>query len=285
LLPEARLAAYTSLIGAEKTIRQNRFHHSLSFDDINFDGVKEALFQSSTYTCYLQPDTASVSELDSLRTGINYACGWNTVRHSTGCFRDSIDEEGNFEEELFSEAAVWNAIENAKETLTVAFSRDFCAKINGQSITLSCRKSYRFDHDFFSIDYELVNKGAQALSFRFCTESEILAAACLDAHEIRVYRHREGQVLDAHAAFYVDSIDGVAVSSSRCAEKLLIRADKPFSLRGHPNVIQRQANVQAGCANGPNESMFEGFSLKLGWDIELPSEGMGFFSLSVRLEQ
>jgi len=148
LLPEARLAVYASLIEAEKTIRQNRFHHYLSFDDINFDGMKEALFQSPVYTCYLQSDTASVSELDSLKTGINYACGWNMARRSTGCFRDSINEEGNFEEELFPESATWNMIENAKETLTVAFSHDFSGKFPGQSISLSCRKSYRFDHGF-----------------------------------------------------------------------------------------------------------------------------------------
>jgi hypothetical protein len=63
LLPEVRLAAYASLVEAEKTIRQNRFHHYLSFDDLNFDGIGEALFQSSTYTCYLRSDTASVSDI------------------------------------------------------------------------------------------------------------------------------------------------------------------------------------------------------------------------------
>jgi len=260
LLPEARLAVYASLIEAEKTIRQNRFHHYLSFDDINFDGMKEALFQSPVYTCYLQSDTASVSELDSLKTGINYACGWNMARCSTGCFKDSIDEDGNFEEELFPESATWNMIENAKEALTVAFSRDFSGKIHGQSISLSCRKSYRFDHSFFSIDYELVNKGTHALCFRFCTASEIVAAASLDEHEIRVFRHREHQVLDAHSAFSADSIDSVELSESRGMEKLLIRADRPFFLQGHPNMMQRQPNTQAGCANGVKESlMFEGF--------------------------
>jgi len=51
-------------------------------------------------------------------------------------------------------------------------------------------------------------------------------------------------------------------------------------------MMQRQPNTQAGCADVVNEPlMFEGFSLKLGWDIEIPSEGMAFFSLSVHLEQ
>lgn len=286
LLPEARLAAYASLIDAEKMIRQNRFHHYLSFDDINFDGVKEALFQSSAYTCYLQSDTASVSELDSLKTGINYACGWNMARRSTGCFRDSIGEEGSFEKELFPESEPWNLIENAKEALTVGFSRDFSGKIRNQSISLSCRKSYHFEHDFFSIDYELVNKGTHGLSFRFCTGSEIMAAASVDDHEVRVIRHREPQMLDVHAAFSADSIDCVELSKSRGTEKLLIRADKPFSLEGHPNMVQRQPHAHAGSASELNESlMFEGFSVKLGWDIELPPEGTAFFSLSVHLEQ
>jgi hypothetical protein len=285
LLPEVRLAAYASLVEAEKTIRQNRFHHYLSFDDLNFDGIGEALFQSSTYTCYLRSDTASVSELDSLKTGINYACGWDTVRSSTGCFRDSIDEEGSFEKELFPESESWNLIENAKETLIVAFSHDFAGKIRNQSISLACRKSYRFEHDFFSIDYELINKSSNALSFRFCTESDILASAFLEEQEIRVFRHRENQLLDAHAAFSADSIDSLELSESRGAEKLLIRADLPFSLSGHPNVMQRQSREQSGCAKDRNESpMFEGFSMKLGWDFELPPEGTAFFSLSVHLE-
>ncbi|SLM19654.1 putative 4-alpha-glucanotransferase [uncultured spirochete] len=285
LLPEARLAAYASLIEAEKTIRQNRFHHYLSFDDLNFDGVKEALFRSSVYTCYLRSGTASVSEFDSLKTGINYACGWNAVQCSTGCFRDSIKEEGGFEKELFAESEGWNLIENAKETMIVAFSHDFIGKIHNQSISLACRKNYRFENDFFSIDYELVNKSSNALSFRFCTESDIIAMPTLEEHGIKVFKHRQKQSLDVHTVFSIDSIDGFELSESHGTEKLLIRADMPFSLMGSPNLLQKPSKHQSNSSKDPSESViFEGFSMKLGWDFALPAEGTTFFSLSIHLE-
>jgi len=65
------------------------------FDDLNFDGRKEAIYQSSVYACYIELNTASVSELDSLIANVNYACGWDTAVGTTGCFRDYIGEQGN----------------------------------------------------------------------------------------------------------------------------------------------------------------------------------------------
>ncbi len=112
-----------------------------------------------------------------------------------------------------------------------------------------------------------------------------MAAASLDEHEVRVFRHREAHGVDVHAAFAADSIDCVELSKSRGTEKLLIRADKPFSLEGYPNMMQRQHHAPIGSADELNEApMFEGLSMKLGWDIELPPEGTAFFSLSVHLE-
>jgi len=85
-------------------IRQKRFYPSLLFDDLNFDGRKEAIYQSSVYVCYIELNTASVSELDSLTTDVNYACGWDTVVGTTGCFRDYIGEQEN-EERIYDAAA------------------------------------------------------------------------------------------------------------------------------------------------------------------------------------
>jgi hypothetical protein len=285
LLPESRLAAYASLVEAEKTIRQSRFHHYLSFDDLNFDGIREALFQSSLYTCYLRSDTASVSEFDSLKTGINYACGWNAARCSTGCFRDSIKEEGSFDDDLFGESQSWNLIENMKESTRVAFNHDFAGKTHNRSISLTCRKSYRFENDFFSIDYELINKSSHTLPFRFCTASDIIASAIPEEHGIKVFKQRQSQSLDVFKTFSIDSIDGLELSESHGTEKLLIRADMPFSLFECPNLLRETTKNRPDSDKSLDESaIFEGFSIKLGWDFALPPEGTAFFSLSVHLE-
>ena len=281
LLSKARLAAYASLIEAEKTTRQNRFHHSLSFDDLNFDGAKEAIFQSALYTCYVQSDTASVSELDSLKSGINYACGWNETRLSTGCFRDSLNEKGSFENQSFAESSLWSFTENAKESLIVSFCHDFIGKVHNQSVFLSCRKNYRFENDFFSIDYELINKSSNTLSFRFCTESDLIASPMLEAQSIKVFQHRKEQTLDIHTVFTADSVDGVELSGAHGTERLQILTDTPFSFSGCPNLLQKPGNHQS---NSEETSLFEGFSMKIGWDFELPPEGTAFFSLSVHLE-
>jgi len=61
-----------------------------------------------------------------------------------------------------------------------------------------------------------------------------MATASLDEHEIRVFRHREHQVLDVHTALSADFIDSVELSESQGMEKLLIRADRPFFYKDIP---------------------------------------------------
>jgi len=283
LIPEARIAAFSSLIEAEKTIRQSRFRPYLSFDDLNFDGLKEAIFQSSVYNCYLQSGSASVSEFDSIKTGTNYACGWNDDQFSTGCFKDYIKTEGNFERDLIV-VERWNMVENPREESSVLFRREFSARFEDRLLMLLCRKTYRFRNDFFSIDYELSNKNTEACLFRFCTNSEIIAAPIFEDHRFELLHHRESKALDLRSQAFFETVDGIGLSNVRKAERVLIRSDLPFSLLAKPNFLKKPS-VSPQVMDVPSDSlMFEGFSIGIGWDLSIPAEGTAFFSLSVHLE-
>lgn len=285
LRSEARLGAYASLIEAEKTIRQNRFHHFLAFDDLDFDGVKEVFYQSSVYNCYLKSNSASVTELDSLRTGRNYACGWNSEHVSTGCFKDEISAAGTFGSPLFLDNEAWNLIENSKESLNATFSREFHGKIDTIGVLLSCRKSYQFENDYFSINYELINKGSNPFSIRFCTISEIIALPFLKDHKVQALSHRKAWQLPAEQTFLADAIDGVEIGDLLGSEKISIRSDNPFSLKGVPNFAESPKDGRFITEKEAQDTrIFEGFTLRIGWDFALPPEGTALFSISVHIE-
>ncbi|HCX95921.1 MAG TPA: hypothetical protein DHU26_02830 [Spirochaetaceae bacterium] len=285
LRSEARLGAYASLIEAEKTIRQNRFHHFMAYDDLDFDGIKEVLYQSSVYNCYLKSDSASVAELDSLRTGRNYACGWNAEHFSTGCFKDEIRAAGTFETRLFPDYEAWNLVENAKESLNATFYREFHGKIDNLGAFFGCRKSYQFENDYFSINYELTNKGSNPFPIRFCTISEIIALPSLKDHKVQTLAHRQSRQLPADQSFAADAIDGVEIGDVLGAEKMIIRSDNPFSLNGVPNFAESPKDGRFITEKEAQDArIFEGFTLTIGWDFSLPPEGTVLFSVSVHIE-
>lgn len=289
LLPGSRMAAYSALIDAEKTMRQNRFHHVLSFDDLNFDGIKEAIFQSSLYTSYIQSKTASVSELDSIKTSKNYACGWNEPQRSTGCFKDYICEQGRRDAaegiQVFDH---WNLIENIRDTNSIAFGHDFNGKLSDKSILLYSRKAYKFESDVFSIEYEIENKSQAEAVFSFCTSMELIAATHIERNKMAILHHRDSESIDPRVAFFNPSADGIEISDTNSSEKLAIRSDMPFSVAVNPNFINATQPAQPQPSlNGDNIAalpLFEGFSVRIGWDLALPPEGTTFFSLSVRIE-
>jgi len=285
LLSGSRLAAYAALIEAEKTIRSSQSHEILSFDDINFDGFKEGIFQSSVYTCYIHTQTASISEFDSLSTQKNYACGWNETQFNTGCFKEFICEQGAIAEAVPSLSERWNLIETGKDLKNLSFGREFNHKIQGAPISLSCRKTFRFENDYFSIEYELTNKSRSVLTFCFCTLSDIIAAPSVMQHVVRIVRRREYESLDPASKISADSVDGIEISDSGESERVAIRSDRPFLIRSCPNYVEKSNSVSPQMIQMDKETcLFEGMSIRLGWDLSLPPEGMEIFSISVHLE-
>ena len=285
LLAESRMAAYSSLINAEKTIRQSRFHHFLSVDDLNFDGIKEVIFQSSLYTCYIHSQTAAVSEFDSIRTSKNYACGWNASARVTGLFKDYICESSSASAHGLLLSDRWNIIENIRDANSVAFGHDFSGKIGERSLSVVCRKSYKFENDFFSIEYEIENKSQTEASFCFYTAMEAIASANIERNRMAVVRHRDSQPVDIRSDFFIPAVDGVELSDSDSAEKLTIRSDTPCFAAGNPSLIEGGSrNPSLSADTVAAQPLFEGISVRIGWDLALPTEGTVLFSLSVRLE-
>jgi hypothetical protein len=285
LLSESRLAAYAALIEAEKTIRPSPLHEALSFDDINFDGIKEAIFQSSAYACYIHTQTASISEFDSWSTHKNSACGRNENQFSAGCFKEFICEEGELTATGHALSEGWNLVETGKDLKSLSFGREFNRKVQDVQTSLFCRKTFRFENDFFSIEYELTNKSRNTQTFCFCTFSDIIAASSVTQHVVRTLRRRTFESLDPVSEISADSIDGVEISDSNETEKIAIRSDRPFLFRSRPDFVEKSVSVSPQLTQMNKEMrLFEGLSIRLGWDISLPPEGMEIFSISVHLE-
>ncbi|MCX8014168.1 MAG: hypothetical protein N3A02_07760, partial [Rectinema sp.] len=202
LRPESRLGAYASLIEAEKTLRQNRTPPSLALDDIDFDGMKEILYHSHSYNCYIQERLALVLELDALKKGVNFSAGWNPLTGKAGCFLDQICSISSFDNILPYADEPWSLIEQKKEAFRITLKRDFRLKSDsGKAILLPCRKSFTFEHDYFSIDYELSNTGNEPIALRFCTSSELIAEPIPGLHRIGVVKKKQIHYLPPQDSF------------------------------------------------------------------------------------
>lgn len=294
LRPESRLGAYASLIEAEKTIRQNRTPPSFSFDDIDFDGKKEILYHSQLYNCYIQESRAAVIELDLLKKGINLAAGWNPASKKTGCFLDRICERSSFDSTLAHDDEPWILYENQKDVFMISLTRDFRPRMsNGKGVLLHCRKSFTFDHGCVSIDYELSNTSHEPVTLRFCTSSELMLEPQADLHRIGIVQKHQPHYLLPQNLSETAGAEAIEISGTRTQAKISLRSDTPCSIRCTPQHIpglfreSAPAEQYQAAGNGlPHDErlLFQGFSIDLGWDFEIPAEGTVLFSVSMHMD-
>jgi len=114
-------------------------------------------------------------------------------------------------------------------------------KIRDTSLCLHFRKAYRFDENSFTIEYELSNQAAGFCRFRFCSHSNLLSSPHIEDHQLETYQHRRRTILNAQSMFLDDAADTLIIATANREEKLIIRADQPFLLRGKPNLVQRKS--------------------------------------------
>jgi hypothetical protein len=294
LRPESRLGAYASLIEAEKTIRQNRTPPSLSFDDLDFDGKKEILYHSHLYNCYIQESRAAVIEFDLLKKGINAAAGWNPVAGKTGCFLDRICDSSSFDSILVHDEEPWILSENQKDVFRISLARDFRPRMsNGKTILLHCRKSFTFDHDFVSIDYEISNTSHEPAVLRFCTSSELMLEPQAELHRIGIVQKRQTRHVPPQKPLETAEAETIEMSGLRAQSKISLRTDTACSIRFTPQYVpglfRESASAEqyhAAVSGLPEDErlLFQGFSVDFGWDFEILPEGTVLFSVSMHID-
>ena len=274
-----RAAAYSALIESEKITRQRgSFSPGIISADMDFDGVKEIIYQGVDLNAYVQLNGACLSELDSFRTRTNYV---NVMDGQTEglrrlCFRDRFSEKGTFSIEkggFTDDRYVHIEAERPASVATL-----FCegkVELGGKKRALEVRKTYTFRKGGLSVDYEISNKEPASLRMRLGVEFNLAAGFSPDLVALVGIRGREDLTVDTSRKCIISDISGLRLSNQTKNEKIEIRSDLPFTLSHLP--IQTEASI------GTLPDSYQGCALTLGWDLEIPVNSARMLSITLEM--
>ena len=275
-----RAAAYSALIEAEKTTRQRgSFLPGLITTDIDFDGVKEILYQGADFNAYIHLRGGCLSELDSFRSRTNYVNVMDGTDPRRSCFRDRICEKGSFGPDSGSFAlAHFSYADSDKPSNTVTLGREGWAVLAGRSRGLALRKSFAFRKGGLSVQYELENKDSEPAALRFVVELSLAAGLSPELVALWGLRAREPMALDSSTACSAEGLSGLRLDNLRQEERIELRTDEPFHLVHQPIFSEVE-----GCPCVPGGRRYQGCELLLGLDVDLPSDASRRFGFTLEL--
>ncbi len=170
--PRIREIAYSSLIDAEVATRQkSAFVPGILKTDIDFDGIKEYVYQGSELNACVHPKGGVLVELDALKARRN-VCDvfvdsneYSKARKS--CFVDRLypgEPPANHAASpwvgdigVFSSHAYEEAIPGT-DPLTIVFSRDGIVDLGESKRSLAMSKRYTFSKRTVKVSYDLQNR-------------------------------------------------------------------------------------------------------------------------------
>lgn len=292
--PEVRLAAYRALMEAEKSTRTHGvFNPGIVMDDIDCDGEREILYQASDLNCYIHESGGRIFELDVLRQRLNLCASWsNDGSRPTHVFTDRACEPGVFGPDRSALASLhYSLVERDKSSHRVILSRDFPLETGGFLHSLGLRKSFFFQKNCLSVDFELHNISLQQADFRFISEHAIQPGAKLDALVFQVERNHQREALNESSRSQAS--DALFVHFDEGKNELEYRSDLPFflnvdhrldlldspHLRRFHGSDMMMGQSSTGQADG-SELLYQGTTLQFAWDIQLPADSLIRFSLS-----
>ncbi len=274
-----RAAAYSALIESEKITRQRgSFSPGIISADMDFDGVKEIMYQGVDLNAYVQLNGACLCELDSFRTRTNYV---NVMDGQTEglrrlCFRDRYSEKGKFSFEKGGFTDDRYVLVEAERPASVASL--FCegkVELGGKKRSLVVRKTYSFRKGGLSVDYEISNKEPVSLAMRLGVEFNLAAGFSPDLVTLVGIRGREDLAVDTSREYLVSDINGLRLSNQAKNERIEIRSDNPFILSHMPILTEAIA--------GSLLDSYQGCALTLGWDLEIPANSARMLSITLEL--
>ena len=279
-----RAAAYAALIEAEKITRQRgSFSPGIISADMDFDGVKEIVYQSADINAYVQLQGACLSELDSLKTRTNYINVLDSQERAPRrlCFRDSISEKGSFgtDRGSFSDAR-YSLVEAEKPASVVSLFREGQADISGKRRFLAIKKTYSFRKGGFSVEYEVASKESTPLSLRLGVDLNLSAGFSPETVSLSGIRARDEIVLATDKKSSESDLNGLKLSNQAKGETIELRSDVPFSLAHAPVLCLLDSAEMSGIKGLP---AYQGCCLTLGWDLDLPADSARRFSITLEL--
>ena len=269
-----RASAYAALIEAEKTTRQRgSFAPGVIFADIDFDGEKEILYQGGDYNAYVHLRGGLLFELDSLKTRRNYAnvladggCDGKPPR-ARRCFHDRVCAQGGFEGQAggFLDAH-YSLAGSEKPAHLAVLVCEGKALLGGRERSLVVRKAFAFKKGALSLEYEISNPEAEPLAIRFATELNL--AAGTDASRVGLSGDsgpgQEPVAFESGIKGRGSGLKALRLENLDDEEKLELRCERPFEFVHEP--VYRSVDV-----DGVAHAMYQGSSVSLGWDLDIPA--------------
>lgn len=189
--PTVRESAYRSLIDAELTTRQKgAFVPGIVKADIDFDGIKEYIYQAADQNAYVHARGASLHELDALKARRNvcdvfFPAQDDDAAHKA-CFIDRLYAEEPGPE---AAAAPWKAdigpfcrsqyeeTQLSPDQPTLCFSRDGVVGLGGSKRAIAVTKRYSFAKRLVKVSYGVQNRSDADARFWFGVEFNLSAGA------------------------------------------------------------------------------------------------------------
>lgn len=188
-----RRAAFTALLDAEQTTRlKGAFKPGIIRADLDFDGVKELLFQGGDMNAHLSARGASVVELDAIKSRKNLSDLFNgagpgdeskrasfvdRLYAGTGSEPDAqrpwLGDIASLGQAMYEELPPEPIPPSSSRQAVASFARDFTLGRDGSSLAMALRKDYTFHRKSIHVRYSFSNKSGQAARFRFGCEANV----------------------------------------------------------------------------------------------------------------
>jgi len=283
LLP-LRNSVYASLIDAEKTTRQKgSFTSGIIQTDIDFDGVKEILYQGTDINAYVHARGAVLFELDSLKTSRNLSnvFGRYEEMNTSGplgprrrCFIDRFqarptdinDFSKAVAEDLgtFSDA-YFNSREIKRSNQEICLIREGFVSIGERKIPVTVEKVFLFRRTGVMVRYSITNRGSDDLRCQYNCDinvspsskpQKLVLAAALKDRTVELDSLVPGEVSNGHRLTLVDL---------ESEEPLSIASD--VSCRIIQTPLYNPIEIQ-----GKKEKLYQGCAITFEWPLDLAPE-------------
>ena len=275
--PRVRRAAFGSLIDAERTTRlKGAFKPGIIRADLDFDGMKEILFQGTDLNAFLHLRGAALFELDALRARKNLCDLFNGEPDGDRCQRSSFVDRVYPEDPLVPNAfepwlgdsgalsrGVYDEIQGEALPGGAAFTRDFILERGGNAHVLSVRKEYAFNRKSVHVRWTFRSRAAQRVEFWYGAEFNL---AVLDADLESISADGvplEGMDAGGHGWFRAETASRLAFKGGDRADSLSLALGKPAALSLSP--------VTAASASGGE--IRQGWSALAVWRLCLEPDG------------
>jgi 4-alpha-glucanotransferase len=292
-----REAAYSALIAAEKTTRQkNTFVSGIIQADIDFDGVKEILYQGTDINVYVHARGAVLFELDSLRTSRNLANVFRRYEelNTTGClgprrrcFLDrfhvkpsNLDDMSNaVTEDLGTFADAFFTTRELKRTnQEICFLREGFVSIGERKIPVTVEKVFLFRKTGVTVRYAITNRGSDTLKCHYNCDlnlspskkpQKLALTAALKDRSVELDSQVPDEMAESHKLTLVDL---------ESEEPFSVATDLPCRILQTP--LYNLVNI-----GGTLERLYQGCAITLEWPLDLAPEATWKASVSLGVRE